>query len=78
MNKVSLIDEDIILMSRISNFLMYKEKYIVISKNLDEDSFFKNPPVDLNIIITNLLPNYLVSTLLKLVETLLHITVNLK
>ena len=59
MNKVSLIDEDIILMSRISNFLMYKEKYIVISKNLDEDSFFKNPPVDLNIIITNLLPNYL-------------------
>ena len=35
MNKVSLIDEDIILMSRISNFLMYKEKYIVISKNLE-------------------------------------------
>jgi DNA-binding NarL/FixJ family response regulator len=59
MNKVSLIDEDVILMSRISNFLMYKEKYIVISKNLDEDSFFKDPPVDLNIIITNLLPNYL-------------------
>jgi hypothetical protein len=59
MNKVSLIDEDIILMSRISNFLMYKEKYIVISKNLDEDSFLKNPPLDLNIIITNLLPNYL-------------------
>ena len=59
MNKVSLIDEDIILMSRISNFLMYKEKYIVISKNLDEDSFLKDPPVDLNIIITNLLPNYL-------------------
>ena len=59
MNKVSLIDEDVILMSRISNFLMYKEKYIVISKNLDEDSFLKNPPLDLNIIITNLLPNYL-------------------
>jgi DNA-binding NarL/FixJ family response regulator len=59
MNKVSLIDEDIILMSRIFNFFKYKEKYIVISKNLDEDSFFKNPPVDLNIIITNLLPNYL-------------------
>jgi DNA-binding NarL/FixJ family response regulator len=59
MNKVSLIDEDIILMSRISNFLMYKEKYIVISKNLDEDSFLKDPPLDLNIIITNLLPNYL-------------------
>jgi DNA-binding NarL/FixJ family response regulator len=59
MNKVSLIDEDVILMSRISNFLMYKEKYIVISKNLDEYSFLKDPPLDLNIIITNLLPNYL-------------------
>jgi DNA-binding NarL/FixJ family response regulator len=59
MYKVSLIDEDIILMARISDFLMEKEKYIVISKNSDVASFFKRPPIFVNIIITNLLPNYL-------------------
>ena len=59
MNKVSLIDEDSILMARITDFLMEKEKYIVISKNLDVASFFKRPPFVVNIIITNLLPNYL-------------------
>ena len=59
MNKVSLIDEDSILMARITDFLMEKEKYIVISKNSDVASFFKSPPFVVNIIITNLLPNYL-------------------
>ena len=59
MNKVSLIDEDSILMARITDFLMEKEKYIVISKNLDVVSFFKRPPFVVNIIITNLLPNFL-------------------
>jgi DNA-binding NarL/FixJ family response regulator len=59
MYKVSLLDEDIILMARISDFLMEKEKYIVISKNSDVASFFKRPPIFVNIIITNLLPNYL-------------------
>ena len=59
MNKVSLIDEDSILMTRITDFLMEKEKYIVISKNLDVASFFKRPPFVVNIIITNLLPNFL-------------------
>ena len=59
MNKVSLIDEDSILMARITDFLMEKEKYIVISKNLDVASFFKRPPFVVNIIITNLLPNFL-------------------
>lgn len=58
MYKVSLLDEDIILMARISDFLMEKEKYIVISKNSDVASFFKRPPIFVNIIITNLLPNY--------------------
>jgi DNA-binding NarL/FixJ family response regulator len=38
---------------------MEKEKYIVISKNSDVASFFKRPPIFVNIIITNLLPNYL-------------------
>jgi DNA-binding NarL/FixJ family response regulator len=46
-------------MARISDFLMEKEKYIVISKNSDVASFFKRPPIFVNIIITNLLPNYL-------------------
>jgi DNA-binding NarL/FixJ family response regulator len=59
MNKVSLLDEDSILMARISDFLMEKEKYLVISKNLDLASFFNKPPLIVNIIITNLLPNYL-------------------
>ncbi len=59
MNKISLIDEDSILMDRITDFLMEKEKYIVISKNSDVASFFKRPPFIVNIIITNLLPNYL-------------------
>ena len=59
MYKVSLLDEDSILMARISDFLMEKEKYIVISKNSDVASFFKRPPIFVNIIITNLLPNYL-------------------
>ena len=59
MNKVSLIDEDSILTARITDFLMEKEKYIVISKNLDVVSFFKRPPFVVNIIITNLLPNFL-------------------
>ena len=59
MNKISLIDEDSILMDRITDFLMEKEKYIVISKNLDVASFFKRPPFVVNIIITNLLPNFL-------------------
>ena len=59
MNKVSLIDEDSILMDRITDFLMEKEKYFVISKNSDLASFFKSPPFDINLIITNLLPNYL-------------------
>jgi len=58
MYKVSLLDEDSILMARISDFLMEKEKYIVISKNSDVASFFKRPPIFVNIIITNLLPNY--------------------
>ena len=58
MNKVSLIDEDSILMARITDFLMEKEKYIVISKNLDVASFFKRPPFVVNIIINNLLPNF--------------------
>ena len=43
MNKISLIDEDSILMDRITDFLMEKEKYIVISKNSDVASFFKRP-----------------------------------
>jgi|694.fasta_scaffold08945_2 DNA-binding NarL/FixJ family response regulator len=59
MYKVSLLDEDSILLARISDFLMEKEKYIVISKNSDVASFFKRPPIFVNIIITNLLPNYL-------------------
>ena len=59
MIKISLIDEDIILTARISDFLMEKEKYIVISKNLDLVSFCNRPPFVVNIIITNLLPNYL-------------------
>jgi DNA-binding NarL/FixJ family response regulator len=59
MNKVSLIDEDSILMARMADFLMEKEKYIVISKNSDLTSFFRSPPFVVNIIITNLLPNYL-------------------
>lgn len=59
MNKVSLIDEDSILMDRITDFLMEKEKYIVISKNSDLASFFKSSPFVINVIITNLLPNYL-------------------
>jgi DNA-binding NarL/FixJ family response regulator len=59
MNKVSLIDDDSILMDRITDFLMEKEKYIVISKNSDLASFFKSPPFVINVIITNLLPNYL-------------------
>jgi DNA-binding NarL/FixJ family response regulator len=58
MYKVSLLDEDSILLARISDFLMEKEKYIVISKNSDVASFFKRPPIFVNIIITNLLPNY--------------------
>jgi DNA-binding NarL/FixJ family response regulator len=59
MNKVSLIDEDSILMARMADFLMEKEKYIVVSKNSDLTSFFRRPPFVVNIIITNLLPNYL-------------------
>jgi DNA-binding NarL/FixJ family response regulator len=59
MIKISLIDEDIILTARISDFLMEKGKYIVISKNSDLDSFCNRPPFVVNIIITNLLPNYL-------------------
>jgi DNA-binding NarL/FixJ family response regulator len=59
MIKISLIDEDIILTARISDFLMEKGKYIVISKNLDLVSFCNRPPFVVNIIITNLLPNYL-------------------
>jgi DNA-binding NarL/FixJ family response regulator len=59
MYKVSLLDEDSILLERISDFLMEKGKHIVISKNSDLDSFFKNPPFVVDIIITNLLPNYL-------------------
>jgi len=59
MNKVSLLDEDGILLERISDFLMENENYIVISKNLDLASFLKRPPIFVNIIITNLLPNYL-------------------
>jgi DNA-binding NarL/FixJ family response regulator len=58
MNKVSLIDEDSILMARITDFLIEKEKYMVISKNLDVASFFKRPPFVVNIIINNLLPNF--------------------
>ena len=52
MNKVSLIDEDSILMARMADFLMEKEKYIVISKNSDLTSFFRSPPFVVNIIIT--------------------------
>jgi hypothetical protein len=59
MYKVSLLDEDIILMARISDFLMEKEKYIVISKNSDLASFFRSQPFVIDVIITNLLPNYL-------------------
>ena len=59
MYKVSLLDEDCILLARISDFLMEKGKYIVISKNSDLDSFCNRPPFVVNIIITNLLPNYL-------------------
>jgi DNA-binding NarL/FixJ family response regulator len=59
MYKVSLLDEDCILLARISDFLMEKGKHIVISKNSDLDSFFKNPPFVVDIIITNLLANYL-------------------
>lgn len=59
MNKISLIDEDSILMDRITDFLMEKEKYIVISKNSNVASFFRRPPFVVNIFITNLLPNYL-------------------
>jgi DNA-binding NarL/FixJ family response regulator len=42
-----------------ADFLMEKEKYIVVSKNSDLTSFFRRPPFVVNIIITNLLPNYL-------------------
>jgi len=59
MIKISLIDEDNILTARISDFLMEKGKYIVISKNLDLASFCNRAPFVVNIIITNLLPNYL-------------------
>jgi DNA-binding NarL/FixJ family response regulator len=59
MYKVSLLDEDSILMARISDFLMENENYIVVSKNLDLASFLKRPPIFVNLIITNLLPNYL-------------------
>jgi DNA-binding NarL/FixJ family response regulator len=59
MIKISLIDEDSILMERIADFLMIEGNHIVISKNADFAQFLKNPPVSVDVIITNLLPDYL-------------------
>ena len=59
MNKISLIDEDGILMERIADLLGIKGSHIVISKNLDLNQFLKKPPVSVDVIITNLLPDYL-------------------
>ena len=58
MNKISLIDEDNNLLDRITDFIVGDNSFFVVSKHNDLLSFFKKPPVGVDIIITQLLPVY--------------------
>lgn len=58
MNRISLIDEDNNLMDRITDFIEGDKTFYVVSKHNDLLSFFKKPPDEVDIIITQLLPGY--------------------